>query len=1390
MNFYSPNLNIKSIIKIMSSLLILIFFFPCLISSEQCPKEKPIKKDNGNCSLIYCNSIEYANNECVISNSDVKKQWLSKIIYFGSTDEAELFGSVIINKNNTILISTPSYGSFNTRIKYLYHLSFDNSSFFSDKNGDKIIETQVEGSEFIERTFFNSISVNINNKNYILFCDPSSCDLIDYQNNIVTNNTIKNIFNTTDFGTASFSQILIELNKNNSYLYSLLTKNNLYYFEFYFNDNSIDSIIIDKQKVFQVDNDPLYTTSCFQTNKNMILCSKMSAKNGFIVIVFDENLEEKNQILIGTTENSNYYFSSLHLRDEIGVFFYIKSENECPILTIKELNQNENGDYLLTSLLNEDLKITSNINEELDFYLPNFLYNFNFIKINDEKIAYSHLNRKNNCFIFAIIDFYDETFSNIIIRYYKIYSSLYNLSPVMHKLFMYNNYIGAGSDTVSIDPRKQLQTTALIFGIIDPKNFSENEINNIENYSLKFNESLFEIPNNLFGYELYGVKILKFPQNLTGIKYLTKSNKREIKENDILNINEEIIFAITKIDVSINDEFSIEFGGVAIELNYSSSLSFPDRVQIIGTDPEKYYKRELFIGHNANFIFNFGCYKRCETCLNIGISIDDQKCITCKNTYFLDVDSKNCVKNCSEINKYDFIFNNKHLCLSIFQFLNPDTGEIIPLFLEKETNYLYENCNLTTNNKITYGNLCIRELPKNNSDKEILVEEIYENIKNQLIDKNYVIKENNTVILTEEVIIELSTLKNQAKYNSNFSIVSLEECEKTLKKIYGIDEKEDLIILKMESFSNDSESRLIQYELYNPTDLSKLDLNYCSGMNVEIISPTKLTNKTQSLYEELNDYGYNLFDLNDDFYNDICIPYTSENGTDLTLESRQKNLYVSLCQTGCVFNSFDSSSKKVSCNCVPQVEESKIKFASSFLYRSFFSSLKASNFLVLKCYKFLFKFNTKYLNIGRIIMTVLLITFLIITIICCFQKDNQLLFLVYNLIKANFILNKKKQKKNNNSNIVNEDKTENKNYLVNFNNIIVNEINEDEIKSNSKINNISNPPIKKNENAINIEINKDNNKKQVIYTNISNNLFILNNINKKKRKKHNKKYFEISNSNSNNKNINSINNNNMNIVYKEKTKNPNIKQNSKTKKNKQNNSDNPSLDKFKIYNNYELDNLSYKDAIKHDKRSYCEYYFGLLIQNQLLLFTFYPQHDYNLKLIKLSLFILSFTLYFNVNAFFFTDSTMNKISMDNGKYNILSRLPNIIYSSLITSIINIIIRKLSLSEKNILSIKQEKNLESVKNKSRGIIRLFKIKFIIFFIISLVIMLFCWYYIICFCAVYRNTQSILIIDTVESFVLSMVYPFGTKLLSGLFRIPALEEKDKECKFKIGKLLALV
>ena len=232
--------------------------------------------------------------------------------------------------------------------------------------------------------------------------------------------------------------------------------------------------------------------------------------------------------------------------------------------------------------------------------------------------------------------------------------------------------------------------------------------------------------------------------------------------------------------------------------------------------------------------------------------------------------------------------------------------------------------------------------------------------------------------------------------------------------------------------------------------------------------------------------------------------------------------------------------------------------------------------------------------------------------------------------------------------------------------------------------------------------------------------------------------------------------------------------------------------KYKDLNDQELNTLEYEVAIILDKRNYFQYYWSLLKKKHLLLFTFYPNNDYNLVTVKICLFLLSFSLYFTINGFFFTDDTMHKIYEDNGAFNIIYRIPQIIYSSIVSAVINMILKQLSLSENNILAIKREKSMKKMMENSRKIKKYLTIKFMFFFILNYLFLFFFWYFISCFCAVYTNTQMILIKDTLVSFALSMVYPIGLNLLPGLFRIPALKDEKKNKKFIyiLSGLIALI
>ena len=227
-----------------------------------------------------------------------------------------------------------------------------------------------------------------------------------------------------------------------------------------------------------------------------------------------------------------------------------------------------------------------------------------------------------------------------------------------------------------------------------------------------------------------------------------------------------------------------------------------------------------------------------------------------------------------------------------------------------------------------------------------------------------------------------------------------------------------------------------------------------------------------------------------------------------------------------------------------------------------------------------------------------------------------------------------------------------------------------------------------------------------------------------------------------------------------------------------------------ISNDFEINSLDYKNALQFDKRTYIQYYISLIRKKKQLIFTFYTSNDYNLKSLKIALLFFSFALYFTLNSLFFNDATMHKIYTDEGNYNFIYQIPNIIYSSIICSVINTIFTTLSLTEQLIVGFKRIKS--NIEQYFKKLIKCIIIKFISFFILSFIFLIFFWYYLSCFCAVYKNTQIHLIKDTLISFGLSLLYPLFFCLLPGIFRIPSLkaQKQNRECIYKISRLLQLI
>ena len=171
------------------------------------------------------------------------------------------------------------------------------------------------------------------------------------------------------------------------------------------------------------------------------------------------------------------------------------------------------------------------------------------------------------------------------------------------------------------------------------------------------------------------------------------------------------------------------------------------------------------------------------------------------------------------------------------------------------------------------------------------------------------------------------------------------------------------------------------------------------------------------------------------------------------------------------------------------------------------------------------------------------------------------------------------------------------------------------------------------------------------------------------------------------------------------------------------------------------------------------------------------------------MFVFTFTINYLISAMFYSDSTMHKIYEDEGSFDFTYQLPQMIYSWIISTILNNILNYLGMHEEDILSYKIIKDCD--KATKRRILFKIKCKIVFFFIITNLLSIFFWIYLGCFCAIYKNTQIHLLVDVSLSFGISFISPFIIYLLPGMFRIPSLKgEKNRRYMYKFSQILQML
>ncbi len=456
-------------------------------------------------------------------------------------------------------------------------------------------------------------------------------------------------------------------------------------------------------------------------------------------------------------------------------------------------------------------------------------------------------------------------------------------------------------------------------------------------------------------------------------------------------------------------------------------------------------------------------------------------------------------------------------------------------------------------------------------------------------------------------------------------------------------------------------------------------------------------------------------------------------------------------------------------------------------YESLLSTLKNSNYKVMRCYNLVFNFKIFCHNYGSIITLIFFIIYVIFMIYYCCKGITPLKVGISKIIfeenQRNYNITDKQNLFLGNYIPYNTKTSKNQRSLKN---------------SESKKNKGNFPPKKVKAKKIKNDSFDYKNNKQ------TDDVKLIDIIKKRKKKKNNKsaKFNDKESVNSDKtRKRKSI----VDYVNENAEKNKNVKDKSgievykksiiSDKSEKFNNPD-KTLDKLnedkKVLDNYELNNLKYDDAYELDKRSCCKTYWSVLKREHYVLFTFLSWNDYNLFYVKIERFFILICTEMTMNGLFFVHESMHKKYTDNEDSSFVDKIPQLLFSLLVSHAMEVILCFLSMTDKHIYEIKALPKLEQNDQRMFDIVDKIRKKLIAFFVFTFLVFLFHWYFISAFCAVYQNTQVIFLRDSGISILNSLIDPFliygATTLLRYLSLLKCCRKKAC-CLYKVSDIFPL-
>ena len=488
----------------------------------------------------------------------------------------------------------------------------------------------------------------------------------------------------------------------------------------------------------------------------------------------------------------------------------------------------------------------------------------------------------------------------------------------------------------------------------------KNVIKNVtssENFEIILSD-LFERKTNTF----YYLKFKNLPSSYGAIKL---GENIELDSIDDINITDPEITKICFISnqnesvnnirlnyvISIKETYSSQ---CSIYLNFGNDNQIYNPFELIEEEKEEEEEEieEIIENEGTISFIEKICYFTCIDCnenpkMDENGNLINQNCLKCIEGYNLMYGTKNCYNN-------EIIKEGYYLGISEKPYTWKECHENCQTCNESETsdnmnciccrNNLYltleGNCEtICPNNTVKYNvnYTCLDSCPDNyqvnNKENKCELKSFEQaslfQFKSQVMDNISQYMNSSSLINGSDflgVILSSHNMDPKDQLKLGISAIDLGNCTEVIKEYYNISNEESLIVMNIESKNNGTKKndddncfnlgKNQKVEIYDFSG-RKLDLSVCK----EDIKVMKYIGDVKELdiqtAKSLSSQGIDVFNASDEFFNDLCHKYNNEDGKDIIIDDRRKDIYqnATFCQNGCTYSGMDYELMTANCIC-------------------------------------------------------------------------------------------------------------------------------------------------------------------------------------------------------------------------------------------------------------------------------------------------------------------------------------------------------------------------------------------------------------------------------------------------------------------------------------------